>query len=154
MVFNGTVLFVFISLVWLIALSVYVYRQSSHYNKLVQGTGGSGLKSVLEDLLKREEATGIKLNELEAKIRDLTTVGQGHLSRIGIVRYNPFSDTGGSQSFSMALLDGLDCGIIITSLFARSGNRWFVKEIEKGKSKDIELSKEEQSAIRKAAVTL
>lgn len=151
MVFNGTVLFVFICLVWLFALTFYVYRISSHYNKLVKGASGSGLKVVLENLLKQEYVASVKLEELEKNVRELTHVGTMHLSRIGIVRYNPFSDTGGSQSFSMALLDGMDTGIVVTSLFARSGNRWFVKEIEKGKSKNIELSKEEQSSIRKAS---
>lgn len=153
MVFNGTVLFVFFSFAWLTGLTLYVYQMSSHYAKLVKGSAGTSLKVILEDLLKRQEMAGVKLEEVEGSISQLHAVGRLHLSRIGIVRYNPFSDTGGSQSFSMALLDGSDNGIVVTSLFARSGNRWFIKEIVNGKSRDLELSKEEESAIRKARTT-
>ncbi len=152
MVFNGTVLVALFSFAWLTGLTFYVYRISSHYNKLVKGATGTNLKAILEDLLKHREVVGVKIEKVERSISQLNIEGRLHLSRVGIVRYNPFSDTGGSQSFSMALLNGSDNGIVVTSLFARSGNRWFVKEIINGKSRDLELSKEEESAIHRASV--
>ena len=42
--------------------------------------------------------------------------------RVGLVRYNPFEDTGGNQSFALALLDADEDGLIISSLHARSGD--------------------------------
>jgi hypothetical protein len=38
----------------------------------------------------------------------------------------------------------------MTSLYARSGNRWYVKEVVGGKGKELALSKEEESVIQKA----
>ena len=48
-------------------------------------------------------------------------------------------------------LDGNKSGIVVTSLYARTGNRWYVKEIESGKGVKIELSHEEELAITRAA---
>lgn len=135
MEFTGTVFFALFVIVWLTGLTVFVYRLSAHYGRLTKGHTAASLKELLDGYLRKLEADGLL-----------------HLQRIGIVRYNPFSDTGGSQSFSMGLLDGDKNGIVITSLYGRSGNRWFVKEVEKGKGKGVELSKEEESAIRKAQV--
>lgn len=75
-----------------------------------------------------------------------------HFQKIGIVRFNPFSDTGGSQSFTMALLDKEDNGVVMTSLYARTGNRWYIKSIKDGSGKDVELSREEKAAIKQAKV--
>jgi hypothetical protein len=52
----------------------------------------------------------------------------------------------------MALLDGADNGVVMTSLYGRNGNRWYVKEIHSGKGKNLELSKEEETAIKQAKV--
>ena len=66
-----------------------------------------------------------------------------------MVRFNPFSDVGGDQSFSLALLDKRNNGIVITSLYAREGSRVFGKPIENGLSPHS-LSEEEKEAIKKA----
>lgn len=123
MAFNVWLIFVLFIFLWLVILSFIIYRIGRLYNQLIKW--------------------GVTTKWKE-------TSGLGHLQRIGIVRYNPFSDTGGAQSFSLALLDAAGTGIVITSLFARTGNRWYVKEITGGKGKGIDLSKEEEVAIRKA----
>ncbi|PIZ89905.1 MAG: hypothetical protein COX88_01150 [Candidatus Nealsonbacteria bacterium CG_4_10_14_0_2_um_filter_35_20] len=69
--------------------------------------------------------------------------------KLGIVRFNPFKEMGGDQSFSLALLDKEDNGLLITSLYTREGNRVFAKPLVKGISK-YQLSEEEKEAIRKA----
>jgi len=71
------------------------------------------------------------------------------LQKVGIVRFNPFSEVGGDQSFSIALLDGNDDGVVITSLYSREGNRVYGKPIKAGVS-EYSLSEEEKQAIEKA----
>ena len=71
------------------------------------------------------------------------------VQKIGIVRFNPFKEVGSDQSFSIALLNREDTGIIITSLYNREGNRVYGKPVKNGKS-SYSLSKEEQTAIEKA----
>jgi len=71
------------------------------------------------------------------------------VQKIGIVRYNPFIESGGDQSFSIALLNSNDDGLVITSLYGREGNRVYAKPIKNGQSEYL-LSEEERKAIRQA----
>ena len=153
MVLNNSILvwIIFLGcLAWLSVLTFLLVRMISHYNKLGEGSEKQNLKGILEDILSTQQGLVKKSSELEAAAKYLSTQGELHIQRIGIVRFNPFADTGGAQSFSIALLDGRDNGIVMTSLYGRAGNRWYVKEIVVGKGKEHELSKEEQEAIRSA----
>jgi len=71
------------------------------------------------------------------------------VQKVGIVRFNPFSEVGGDQSFSIALLDGNDDGLVITSFYTREGNRVYGKPIKQGSSQ-YALSQEEIKAIESA----
>ena len=69
--------------------------------------------------------------------------------RVGLVRYNPFEDTGGNQSFALAMLDANGDGWILSSLHARQGTRFYAKAVKAGRS-ETSLSDEEQAAIKQA----
>jgi len=71
------------------------------------------------------------------------------VQKVGMVRFNPFSEIGGDQSFSAAFLDKNNNGVVITSLYSREGNRVYGKAIKKGGS-EHSLSEEEKEAIEKA----
>lgn len=153
MVLSGSlfaVIFFVLVTVWLSIVTFVLFRTRKHYNILTAGISKRGLGDVLEEIVKRQKGMGTRVDALEDAARHLSSEGALHISRIGLVRFNPFSDTGGSQSFTLALLDGKNNGLVMTSLYARTGNRWYVKEIYNGKGKGIELSKEESSAIEKA----
>jgi hypothetical protein len=72
--------------------------------------------------------------------------------RINLVRFNPFSDTGGEQSFVLSLLDGGGNGILLTSLHGRGITRVYAKRVIAGKT-DQELSAEEKTALSKTLNT-
>lgn len=136
--------------IWLTVITVILFRTLSHYNKLTAGVSSKTMQEVLSLILKKQETTTKDISLLQQALRYVEADGKLHLQHIGIVRFNPFSDTGGSQSFTIAMLDGKDNGIIMTSLYARTGNRWYIKHIKEGQCSDVELSKEEESAIKKA----
>ena len=71
------------------------------------------------------------------------------VQKIGIIRFNPFKEVGGDQSFSIALLNGENTDIVITSLYSQKGNRIYGKPIKNGKSQ-YSLSEEEKKAIEEA----
>jgi hypothetical protein len=71
------------------------------------------------------------------------------VQKVGIVRFNPFNKGGGDQSFSFALLNNEDTGIVITSLFNGEESRIYGKPIKEGKSTYL-LTKEEEEAIIEA----
>jgi hypothetical protein len=112
-----------------------------------------GLKEILEQVLKRQQGLRADVEEVRRAAELLRKDAKRHVQKIGLVRFNPFSDTGGSQSFTMAVLDQDDNGLVMTSLYARTGNRWYVKEVKHAQGKEFELSKEEQSAIKRAQST-
>lgn len=132
------------------ALTYIVLKLQIHYNRLTRGERGTTLSQALNGLLGELKEVKSRTAKLEEATGRLETNGAFHVQRLGVVRFNPFSDTGGAQSFTMAILDGKNDGVVMTSLYARSGNRWYVKQINDGRGKDIELSKEELSAIKQA----
>jgi hypothetical protein len=84
--------------------------------------------------------------------KDLELIKQENklsIKKVGMVRFNPFSNAGGDQSFSVALLDSSNNGVVITSLYAQDGNRVYGKPIENCISK-YSLSEEEKQAIKMA----
>lgn len=75
-----------------------------------------------------------------------------HIQKVGLLRFNPFKDTGGDQSFILALVDAQNTGVIISSLHTRTGTRWYAKHVINGKGAEYELSKEEEEALKSAKV--
>jgi len=153
MVFNGSTGYFIIWTVltiWLIIISVFLLRMIGHYNRLTKGVASAGLKDILESILRTQNGLAEDSERLEKNLRTVASDGGFHIQKFGLERFNPFSDTGGSQSFTIAMLDGHDNGVVMTSLYARTGNRWYVKEVHEGKGKEFELSKEEYNAIHKA----
>ena len=80
------------------------------------------------------------------KLDDLTNRA---ITKVKLVRYNPFSEIGGDQSFILVLLDNHNSGVIITSLHNRGFTRIYSKTIKNGESESATLSKEEKTAILK-----
>lgn len=139
---------------WLVGLTLVTIRLWHHYNRLTAGLTKKGLLDILDKLLNERVEVNQKLGKIEEKISQIVNHDQNHIQRIGVVRFNPFADTGGSQSFTVAILDDLDNGIIMTNLYARSGNRLYLKEVINSKGKGLELSKEEEAAIVRAKTKL
>jgi len=135
---------------WLVFLSIIFYNLFSHYQKLTKGDNKKGLKSVLEELLKDFKEESIKIEELTQEIQKLQKENLYNIQKIGLVRFNPFSETGGNQSFSLALLNGEESGLVITSLHSREMTRIYSKPVKKGKAEGYELSAEEKQAIKVA----
>jgi hypothetical protein len=153
MVFNGgmvtTVIWI-VLIIWISIITFFLLRMIRHYNRLTRDTSAKGLKEVLEEILAAQKIFVTNSDTLQEEIVRLKKEGTLHIQKIGLERFNPFSDTGGSQSFTLAILDGNDNGLVMTSLYARTGNRWYVKEVRGGKGKEFELSKEELNALHKA----
>jgi len=102
-------------------------------------------KELLAYFRKLEES----FEKLSKELKNLKEEGKFSIQKVGIVRFNPFSEVGGNQSFSIALLDGNNDGVVITSIYARDGNRVYGKSVKSGLSK-YSLSQEEKLAIEKA----
>lgn len=135
---------------WLVFLSVIFYNLFSHYQKLTKGVTKKDLKSLLDELLKNFEKQAAKSEDLAKEIQKLQKENLYNIQKIGLVRFNPFEETGGNQSFSLAFLDGEESGLVLTSLHSREMTRIYSKPVKKGKAESFELSSEEKQAIKVA----
>ncbi len=132
-----------------IFLLVHILGMRDRLKKFFLGRNAKDLEDVLAQQIKRQMKSESDIKELFKSSRDLWKITLKSVHKVGVVRFNPFKDTGGDQSFAIALLDSSDSGIVISSLFTREGTRIYSKPIDKGKSK-YPLSEEEKTAIEKA----
>jgi hypothetical protein len=136
----------------LIAVVVLSRRQARFRRRLdglTRGSEGRNIEAVLDAHLDKVLAVARELDELSARSAVLEAEGRRAIQRIGLVRFNPFEDTGGNQSFALALTDRGGDGFVVSSLHARTGTRLYVKAVVAGRS-DSALSAEEAEALRVA----
>ena len=95
----------------------------------------------LKEALSQLKILKKDFKKISENIKSLERESLFSIQKVGVIRFNPFKEIGGNQSFSVALLDGHNDGIVITSLYSQDGNRVFAKPIKKWKSKYL-LSKE------------
>jgi hypothetical protein len=117
---------------------------------LTRGSDAASLEDVLGGHMERVRQVVNDVNTVAARTAMLERDLQGAFGRVGLVRFNPFEgDTGGNQSFALALLDGRGDGFVISSLHARAVTRMYAKAITNGAS-EAALSDEETAAVRQA----
>ena len=135
---------------WLFFLTIIFWKMLIHYNKLTQGAGNQGLKGLLEKVLKSSIDNKKDIEMLRNFCDRIEKEGHFHIQKVGLLRFNPFKDTGGDQSFILSLVDSNDTGVIISGLYSRSGLRWYAKKVVNGKGSEHELSAEEKKALKEA----
>lgn len=117
--------------------------------KLLFGGVDSDSETMQKDLIRRLARAETKIETLEPRLELVEQISKISVQKVGFKRFNPFQDTGGDNSFVLALLDRDNNGIIISSLYAREGGRLYGKSVEKGKSKHT-LSDEEKNILEEA----
>jgi hypothetical protein len=135
---------------WVCGLSYVVYRIYTTYSNLSKNGKKESVAALVNDVLAQEEKNSKILDQLMAAYDKINKDSQAHIQKIGLVRFNPFKDTGGDQSFILALVDAEDTGVVISSLHTRTGTRWYAKSVVKGKGTEYELSDDEIKALRGA----
>jgi len=117
--------------------------------RLIGDAEGTGFDEVLDRQLRRLDEVAGRVDALNKLHHDLENLTQRSIQKVGVVRFNPFADTGGDQSFAIALLDAEGNGLVLSSLHGRTDTRIFAKQVQSGRSRH-QLSDEEQDAIRRA----
>jgi hypothetical protein len=146
-----TVIFFVILIIWLGVITFYFFRLRKNYSTFTQGTNRKNLDEVLSGLVNSEQRVKEDIAKIIARCDRIEKEEGYHIQKVGLLRFNPFKDTGGDQSFILTLLDAHDTGVVITALYSRMGTRWYTKRVSLGKSTEHELSEEEKKAIHMAA---
>jgi hypothetical protein len=145
----GLAAIVLFALLWILSMQIRLSQVVRHYRSLVTDVDGANLEQMLDRQVATLDATSARLSALQSDVENTEQTLRRAVQRVGLVRFNPFSDTGGDQSFSVALLDSNSDGVVLSSLFSRSETRVFAKPIQRGESR-YTLSEEERQAISTA----
>lgn len=148
----GPVLWAALALV-LIATLIWVlnlHRRSASMERRLEALLGDlsdeGTARMLADYLGTVRATAASVQQMRAEHDELVRTMPSVIRHVGLVRFSPFHDTGGDQSFALALLDGERNGVVVTGLHARTDSRLYAKPIERGNS-TYSLTPEERGAM-------
>lgn len=139
-----------IFLIWAGILTVFFLKFYLTERRISKNLKKQSLIEVLDGLYVKESEVAKLLENLNNRTTQLERNSQFYIQKVGLVRFNPFNDTGGDQSFILSLVDSGDTGVVISSLHTRGGTRWYAKRVENAKGVDHELSAEETKAIKQA----
>jgi len=119
-------------------------------NVFFGGKEAKNLDTVLLNQLKEVQALDQEIQELFGISNQLRELCLKSLHKTHVVRFNPFKEVGGNQSFSVVLLDGKNSGVVISSLHTREGTRVYAKPVALGEANGFPLTEEEKLAISQA----
>lgn len=147
---SGIIVLILISF----ALNMMLFLKLKKINQSAQnffsGKNGKDLEEVLSNQYKLILKNEKDIKELFDGYEKIFNIAAKGIQKVGVVRYNPFKDMGGNQSFSIAMLDRENSGLIISTLATRDGVRVFSKSIINGECNDFPLIEEEKRAIKVA----
>lgn len=145
--FGALAALVLLLLIGVAVQSMRLARAVRTYRELVRGQDGGTLHDRLVGSAEQAVRATERMNEMERMHAVIEQRSLRSLQHIGLVRFNPFEDTGSDQSFAIALLDDQRDGIVLSSLHGRANTRIFAKPVSDGSSPH-NLSDEESQAIR------
>jgi hypothetical protein len=115
----------------------------------LQGSGGGDLVDFAVSLQGRVDGLHRALDEVTATLGRLERRIDASVSRLAVVRYDAYENTGGHQSASVALLDASRSGVVLTAIQGRDYARIYIKELDDGRAA-VSLSPEEEEAVERA----
>lgn len=125
-------------------------RRLRRGQRLVVGSDTHDLVEYAVGLLNRVEVVEGRADAVERQVAAATARVDGCLQRRSLLRYDALEGSGGKQSATIAVMDATASGLVVSAIQGRDYARIYIKDIRAGQS-DVELSPEEQQAIRQAA---
>lgn len=135
-----------VALVFAVVGWVSLSRVKRRYRKVFGDNDPQNVERTLANLRERVDHTTEQFDRFSARLDSLELKSGEVLNRIGMVRFNPFDDTGSDLSFSLAILNDDRDGVVLTSLWGRDEVRLYAKPVDE-KASRYALSDEERQAI-------
>ncbi|MAZ40818.1 hypothetical protein CL654_01755 [bacterium] len=132
-----------------IVLLIWVAVLEMRLKKFLRGNDGKSLEGLITRVKNREEELTHGLTELTKALKRLEKTNQKDLNKVGVVKFNAFTETGGEQSFAVAILDREGTGVLLSNLYTRERTSVYAKEITRW-STTVKLLPEERQAIELA----
>jgi hypothetical protein len=142
---------VIVGIVWVLDLQTRLRQLQRRHEKLFSGeeTEDTGLAVAVENLASRLADTTARTERLVARAEQSDATLAHAVQGVGLVRFRAFQDTGGDQSFALALTDGEGNGVVISALYGRGTTRIFAKPVTSWLSPKT-LGEEEEQALEEA----
>lgn len=145
----GLLAVVFILLILYIMVVCKMRKLFRIYNRFMKGKDMESMEDVIMSQFDRMETLEQSVEENTGNIKKMEDNLQKAYQKVGLVKYDAFREMSGSLSYSFALLDQKDNGVVISSMYSREGCYSYAKEVIHGESA-INLSEEEKEALKKA----
>lgn len=137
-------------LILYIANVLKLSRIKKNYNIFMKKIGnGNNIQQTLEKYMDKVNEVEKQNKEIDEYCKQLDSNIATCIQKVGIVRYSAFKDTGSDLSFTLALLNEENSGVVLNGIYSREMSNIYAKPIEKGNS-TYTLSSEEKEAIDKA----
>jgi len=134
--------FIAIILCWILIIEIRLKR-------IFSGFKAKNMESLIVELTKKTKELEEERKKTELQITSIDKRLAQSIRNIETVRFNPFPQVGGNQSFAMSLLNDEGNGVVISSLYSRDRTSLFAKPIKAGQS-EFELTKEEKNVLKKS----
>ena len=146
---GGFALLTLILLILMIVSLCKLRKLRKKYEAFTRGKNGESLEDTVNEYLDKVDHSIDLLTMTREELINLRKNQKIAFQKMGIVKYNAFFDLSGELSYSLALLDKMDNGFILNSVYSREGSYSYIIEVRAGEC-DIELSKEEKQALEQA----
>ncbi|MEA3322842.1 MAG: DUF4446 family protein [Patescibacteria group bacterium] len=139
-----------VALIIAIINAVRIKKMRTQTRAFFAGKKGTDLEKILVHNNTRLLAFDKEIQELFNISNTINKQAHKSIHKIGVIRFNPFGERAGNQSFAIALLNSNDDGLVLSSLHTREGTRIYTKQITNGQPTDNELTEEEKIVIKQA----
>ena len=139
-----------VAFVLIIVQAIKLKTLEKKYHRFMQGKEAESLEDEIVGLFHDNRIIRSENEKNRKDIIDINKRLNNSFQKIGLEKYDAFSQTGGKLSFALCMLDENDNGFLLNSVHNTDGmNYSYSKQINGGVS-DVELSKDERRALDKA----
>ncbi len=148
-IFLGLLAFSILLLILIIAAFVQISKFKKKYTRFMLGKDGANLEKDIMTLYEDNKYMKLSIDKNREDIKELFKKHEAAFQKVGLVKYDAFTEMGGKLSFALALLDEKNNGFIINSVHSSDGCYSYTKRVKDGDSQ-IVLSNEEKVAVERA----
>ncbi|MCR4943771.1 MAG: DUF4446 family protein [Clostridium sp.] len=148
-ILGGMGIIIILLFILVIVLFKSINRVENRYRKLMRGTSSKNLEELIISQLDNIEESNKKSNEALERCEEIRNNMKECVQKVAIMRYKAFEDVGSDLSFSVAILDENNDGILLTGIYGRQESTTYAKPIDKGISR-YDLSEEEKHVLNEA----
>jgi len=149
----GLIIFIMILIILYITNIVKLGKIRRNYISFMNKVGnGENIQESLEKYVKQVEEVKKENETLKKGIQQLETGVAGCIQKVGLIRYSAFKDTGSDLSFTLALLNKENTGVVLNGIYSRDMSNIYAKPVQNGES-SYKITEEENEAIKMAINT-